>query len=75
MDAGDLVKELTSEIVSFDNGSTNQIDLFLLVVKLDPRPLTLKNDLVCLRNLFGSKALKSVILLPIVHTSDKPITC
>ena len=68
------MKDLTLDIVSFDNSSTDQIDVFLLVVKLDPRPLTLKHDLFHIRNLFGVKALKSVILLPIVHSSDKPVT-
>jgi len=43
--------------------STGQIDAFLLPVKLNPRPATLKTDLEHLANLFGTVAYKSLIIL------------
>jgi len=45
--------------------STKQIDAFILVFKMNPRPQTLKADLERLRDIFGSIAFHSLILLPI----------
>lgn len=61
-----ILKDLTLRIVK-DEGSSNRIDAFLLVVKLDPRPASLKVDLEQLVNIFGTAVMKSIILLPILH--------
>ena len=44
---------------------TKQVDAFILVLKADPWPQTLESDIERIRDLFGTKALKSLILLVI----------
>lgn len=67
-----ILKDLAMRIVSFDETTTNQIDVFVLIVKLDPRPASLKEDIEHMRSLFGTRSLKSTILVPIVHYSKTP---
>ena len=55
-----------------ENDSSGQIDAFLLVVKLNPRAQTLKADLKKIRDLFGTVAFKSLILVPIYHEESHP---
>jgi septin family protein len=69
-----LLRDMTLRIVSFDDSTTNQIDAFVLVVKLDPRPASLKADVEHMMNLFGSRCLKSMILVPIIHFCKKELS-
>ena len=69
-----LNANLVKEVVNLDGSSSNQVDLFVLVVKLDPRPASLKADLSTMRKIFGDKAIKSTILLFIVHYSKVALT-
>jgi ABC-type dipeptide/oligopeptide/nickel transport system ATPase component len=60
-----IIKDFTLIITHPSVESTGVIDAFLLPVKFNPRPSTLKSDLEHVIDLFGSVALKTLIILPI----------
>ena len=55
--------ELTTKVTRIDGTSTNQIDAFVLVIKCTPRATSLKADIDHICNIFGSIALKSLVIL------------
>ncbi len=61
--------ELTTKVTKMDGTSTNQIDAFVLVIKCTPRATSLSADIDHIANIFGSKALKSLVML-IITPSD-----
>ena len=60
-----VIQDLTLVITNPSIDSTGVINAFLLPTKFDPRPSTLKKDLEHVMDLFGSVALKTLIILPI----------
>lgn len=68
----DIVTQIITNMIRFDDSGTNAIDAFVLVSKCTPRAATLKNDLDHLMNLFGSVALQSTVILLI--PAEKELT-
>ncbi len=58
-----IMGELTTKILSIDGSSTNRIDAFVLVIKCTPRATTLKSDIEHILNIFGSEALKALVIV------------
>jgi hypothetical protein len=53
-------------MIDIDDSGTNKIDAIVLVCKCTPRASTLKNDIERIRNIFGTVALKSLVILIIM---------
>jgi len=66
------LRQLNSIFSDSKERSSKVIDAFLLVFRLSPRATTLRSDLDKIKEIFGSEALKSVILLPIY--SEKTVS-
>ena len=60
-----VIRDLTLMLTDPTINSSGVIDAFLLPVKFNPRPQTLKTDLEHFMDLFGTAALKTLIILPI----------
>ena len=60
-----VIQDLTLVITNPSIDNTGVIDAFLLPSKFNPRPSSLKEDLEHVMDLFGSVALKTLIILPI----------
>ena len=58
-----IFRQIILKLADPTGESTNNIDAFVLVCKLNPRPQTLKKDLERMRQIFGTVSLKSLILL------------
>ena len=61
-----IFRQIILKLADPTGESTNSIDAFVLVCKLNPRPQTLKKDLDRMKQLFGTVSLKSLILL-VIH--------
>ena len=64
-----VLRQFTQAVLDSANNENPQIDAFVLVIRLNPRASTLKNDLIHTRDLFGSTALKSLIML-VIHSEN-----
>jgi len=60
-----VIKQFTKAIVDPLDLNNPKIDAFILVVRLNPRASSLRTDISHARDLFGSVALKSLIMLVI----------
>ena len=64
-----IIRDLTLTITNPAVDSSGVIDAFILPVKFNPRPSTLKSDLEHFMDLFGTVAVKTLIILPIYMDS------
>jgi len=60
-----IIRQFTAAIVDPLDLTNPKVDAFILVVRLNPRASSLKNDMNHARDLFGSVVLKSMIMLVI----------
>lgn len=62
-----ILADLTVRLTDIDGTGTNKIDAFILVCKCSPRATSIKSDIDHIRNIFGTVALKTLVIL-IINT-------
>jgi len=64
-----VIRQFAQVVMDPLSNQNPQIDAFVLVVRLNPRASSLKNDIIHARDLFGSVVFKSMILL-VIHSEN-----